>query len=38
MLIFNIFCLLKPNMLKEDILLLQIVVLLTPAKKENKQI
>ena len=30
------FCLLKPNMLKKDILLQQIV-LLTPAKKENKQ-
>ena len=30
------FCLSKPNMLKEDILLQQIVVLLTPAKKENK--
>ena len=30
------FCLLKPNMLKEDILLQQIVVLLTPFKRENK--
>ena len=30
-------CLLKPNMLKEDLLLRQFV-LLTPAKKENKQI
>ena len=32
------FCLLKPNMLREDILLQQTVVLLTPAEKENKQI
>ena len=32
------FCLLKPNMFKEVISSQQIVVLLTQAEKENKQI
>ena len=35
MTMLQMFCLLKPNILKEDILLQQIVVLLTPNKSKT---